>query len=147
MANQAYYCESRQAQQIGRQIEQHREARGWTKRDLAARMGVDAAQVSRWERGSSVPPLARLLRLAEIFHAELIDFLLTTQEVGVGARLRRASELSGPAVRAAVVAVFEAGLAVATMEGEKLEAVLGALAVVEGTSRASGEKKGPRGAF
>jgi transcriptional regulator with XRE-family HTH domain len=49
---------------VGLNIRVAREAKGWTQRDLAARVGVVDLAVSRWERGVAMPQPEHLMRLS-----------------------------------------------------------------------------------
>lgn len=50
---------------FGKVIRNLRKEREWTQYDLAAEMEVDAAFISRIERGRKVPSLETILRLAQ----------------------------------------------------------------------------------
>jgi transcriptional regulator with XRE-family HTH domain len=49
---------------LGRNISEKRKEIGWTQADLAEQIGVDTETISRFERGSNMPSLLRLERLA-----------------------------------------------------------------------------------
>jgi transcriptional regulator with XRE-family HTH domain len=42
------------------------QAQGWSKRDIAERLGVEAPTVSRWENGTRQPELALLPRIDQL---------------------------------------------------------------------------------
>src|ERR1051325_1432371 len=50
---------------IGHRIRMLRERRGLTRDELAARVGVHAGSIARWETGGSVPHAYTLERIAE----------------------------------------------------------------------------------
>lgn len=50
---------------LGANIAERRKKLGWTQADLAERIGVDTETVSRFERGSNLPSLHRLEKLAD----------------------------------------------------------------------------------
>lgn len=49
---------------LGKNISEKRKEIGWTQAELAEQIGVDTETISRFERGSSMPSLLRLERLA-----------------------------------------------------------------------------------
>ena len=51
---------------LGKQIQKARLARGWSKSELARRMGASRPAVRAWERGDYKPDKARLLRLRQV---------------------------------------------------------------------------------
>jgi ribosome-binding protein aMBF1 (putative translation factor) len=60
-----------QAYDISVQIVDLRERRGFTQAELAERCGIDQADISRIERGSTSPTTRTLLRIAEALDADL----------------------------------------------------------------------------
>lgn len=48
-----------------------RRAHGYSQEQLAERLGVSRQAVSRWEAGSSMPELAKLVTLCELFEVSL----------------------------------------------------------------------------
>lgn len=50
---------------LGANICERRKKLGWTQAELAERIGVDTETVSRFERGSNLPSLQRLEKLAD----------------------------------------------------------------------------------
>jgi transcriptional regulator with XRE-family HTH domain len=61
---------------FGAHIKNLRQVRGWSQRDLAAKMGNDYQNISALERGKYTPTLIVLMRLAQSFEikiSELID--------------------------------------------------------------------------
>ena len=60
-----------QAYDIAMQVIALREQHGLTQAELAARTGIDQADISRIERGSTSPTARTLQRIAEALDAEL----------------------------------------------------------------------------
>lgn len=60
---------------IGKTIAKYRVLAGLTQSQVAEILGVTNEAVSRMERGSIMPTVARLIRLAEIFGCEVADLL------------------------------------------------------------------------
>lgn len=56
---------------LGANISERRKKLGWTQAELAERIGVDTETVSRFERGSNLPSLQRLEKIAEILKLPL----------------------------------------------------------------------------
>ncbi len=52
-----------------------RKQNGWSQEELADRIGVSRQSVSKWESGTSIPDLDRILKLGEIFGVST-DYLL-----------------------------------------------------------------------
>jgi transcriptional regulator with XRE-family HTH domain len=48
-----------------------REQRGYSQRQLAEALGVEASMVGNWERGKRLPPTERLLQLADLYDLDL----------------------------------------------------------------------------
>ncbi|TDG05128.1 XRE family transcriptional regulator [Paraburkholderia guartelaensis] len=63
------------AKKVGKAIAQERLARELTQERLAEMLGVEQETISRFERGLTLPPLPRLIQLADIFGLPL-DALL-----------------------------------------------------------------------
>lgn len=59
---------------IGPRIREARHLAGMTQKQLAALVHVETIQVSRWERGDSVPSVARLERIAEALGVPVTAF-------------------------------------------------------------------------
>ena len=56
-----------------------RKAQGWTQAELAEKLGYSDKAVSKWERAESVPDVAVLKNLADLFGVT-VDWLLSTDE-------------------------------------------------------------------
>lgn len=67
---------------LGQQIAAHRRALNLTQYQLAERLGVEPETISRFERGTSLPSLKRLLELSDVL------------QTGVGRLLTQASPLA-----------------------------------------------------
>lgn len=61
--------------QVGQRIQQLREEKGWSQRDLAGLLCVSFARISRYEAGEREVPLRMLMRLAQVFGVPM-DFLV-----------------------------------------------------------------------
>ena len=61
-------------------IRQLRQERGWTQLDLAARVGVTRAVISRWERGVTRPWPRHRMRLADHFGISVEDIAVGPAE-------------------------------------------------------------------
>src|SRR5471032_1232077 len=59
------------AKRIGKALAKQRIARNLTQEQVAALIGVEQETISRFERGATLPPLLRLIDLAEIFDVPL----------------------------------------------------------------------------
>jgi len=64
---------------FGGRIKTLRKQRGWTQKELAAKLDVRFAQLNKYESGLHVPPIEKLLALAEVFNTT-IDYLVTGNE-------------------------------------------------------------------
>jgi transcriptional regulator with XRE-family HTH domain len=63
---------------IGQRVRTLREARGWSQRELARRVGLTSKTISNYERGErgvKEPPLSTVQALAEVFGVTVIDLL------------------------------------------------------------------------
>lgn len=60
---------------IGERIIKHRKKNGWSQEELAERLGVSRQSVSKWESGTSVPDINRILEMSELFEVTT-DYLL-----------------------------------------------------------------------
>lgn len=59
-------------------ISQLRKARNWSQEDLAYKLGVSRQSVSKWEQGTSIPDLDKIIKLSQIFDVSC-DYLLKDQ--------------------------------------------------------------------
>ena len=62
---------------IGARIRDSREAKGWTQRQLAHRIDVAEAQISRWENGRALPQPQSLEAVARALEVP-VESLLST---------------------------------------------------------------------
>lgn len=76
---------------LSEKIAGERKKQGWSQEELAERLGVSRQAVSKWESGQSVPDLAKILRLSEIFGVTT-DYLLKESEQGRSEAQRNAEE-------------------------------------------------------
>ena len=61
---------------VGNQIASLRKANGFTQEELAARLGITAQAISKWENGHTLPETAMLPLLAELFECSIDSILL-----------------------------------------------------------------------
>lgn len=66
------------AKKVGRAIARERAVRELTQEKLAELLGVEQETISRFERGLTLPPLQRLIQLADIFEVPLEALLRGT---------------------------------------------------------------------
>jgi transcriptional regulator with XRE-family HTH domain len=64
---------------LGHRIARLRRAKGWNQGELARRIGTTNQQISKYERGSYLPKLDALARIAEVFDTT-VDYLLHGHE-------------------------------------------------------------------
>lgn len=67
--------EARLREQLGRELRRVRLARNLTQADVAERVETDPETISRFERGATLPSLARLLDLAEALDVTVASLL------------------------------------------------------------------------
>jgi transcriptional regulator with XRE-family HTH domain len=60
---------------FGRELRGHREARGWTRTELAYHCGRSVHTVEAWECGHRFPSLATLHALADLFGSTTTELL------------------------------------------------------------------------
>ena len=60
---------------LGERLKQLRRERGWSQADLAAKLGADAGQISRYENGHMTPSAEAVAKLAEVLDVSA-DYLL-----------------------------------------------------------------------
>lgn len=65
-------------ERLGKAIAAQRLARGLSQAQLAEEIGVDKDTVSRFERAAVLPPMARLIQLADVFEMPLEDLIRGT---------------------------------------------------------------------
>ena len=62
-------------QEIGKRILKLRKERNMTQVDLADRLGISYQAVSSWERGNSMPDIAKIPELAELFQVSIDELI------------------------------------------------------------------------
>jgi transcriptional regulator with XRE-family HTH domain len=60
---------------LGERLKQLRRERGWSQADLAAKIGADAGQISRYENSHMTPSAEAVAKLAEVLDVSA-DYLL-----------------------------------------------------------------------
>ncbi len=81
---------------IGYNIRRLRNEKGMTQEQLASRMGVTSAAVSKWESGQSLPDITLVMPLARVFEVttdELMGYDAAVTEAEVDALLERYTQL------------------------------------------------------
>jgi len=71
MFTEEEHAESRCRVEISMTIEDQRKAKGYTQKDLAKKLGVSQAMVSRWENGEENLTIATLAKIAVALGLEL----------------------------------------------------------------------------
>ena len=81
---------------LAENIRSFRKSLGFTQEQLAERLGITLAAVSKWERGSSEPDLSYIMDLAELFHIS-VDALIgfSMRSTDADAEAERIEELAG----------------------------------------------------
>ena len=79
-------------QRLGRNIVRAREERGWLQTDLAKRLGISRARLSKWEKGEHAPPLAGLADLGRVLEKSLDALVLGAAEGEAGILTRSQRE-------------------------------------------------------
>ena len=67
----AGYAAARIAYELGEQVRNLRESRGWSQRDLSRRTGMTQPAIARFEAGGTTPTIPVLQRLARAFDGSL----------------------------------------------------------------------------
>lgn len=66
------YDAARRAFELGAEVRQMREQRGWTQTRLAEAAGMTQSALARFEAGGTIPTLALLERIAQALEAQLV---------------------------------------------------------------------------
>lgn len=78
---------------FGRFLAARRKEKGFTQKDLAARLFVSDKAVSKWERGLSMPDISLLIPLAESLDVTVVELLEGRRSEGAGPDAARTEEL------------------------------------------------------
>lgn len=70
-------------QEIGKRILNLRKDRNMTQMDLADQLGISYQAVSSWERGNSMPDIAKIPELAELFQVSIDELIGSSKVVNV----------------------------------------------------------------
>jgi transcriptional regulator with XRE-family HTH domain len=68
------------AQTLGRRLFQMRVAAGLTVREVARAIGIDHSMIVRYENAQSIPPLDRLIALADLYGSTPAALLASTDD-------------------------------------------------------------------
>ena len=67
---------------LGARVMKLREERGWSRGELAVKLGISSSRLGNWERGENSPPLKKLADLKRVLRVSL-DELITGKAVEV----------------------------------------------------------------
>lgn len=62
--------------EFGARLKQLRKQKGWTQKELAAKVDIRSSQLNKYESGLHTPPVDKLLLFAEVLDTS-VDYLLT----------------------------------------------------------------------
>ncbi len=93
-------------QQLGPRLRDARQTANLTVREVGERLGVDHSMIVRYENGESLPPLDRLIALADIYrltpaallarHAAAVQIIAAIDQAEAGAIARLGALLDDP---------------------------------------------------
>lgn len=81
---------------LGRRIRDRREARAWTQRDLAEKVGLSHGAVALYETGRRQPDLETLQRLAHVLGTSISYLVGETDDPSPPPRVSAAHETAAP---------------------------------------------------
>ena len=81
------------ARSIGARISALRKERGWTQKELAARLHVTDKAVSKWETAVNVPDVSLWQPMADLFQISLLEFL-GMEGTGTETAVQKIAEIS-----------------------------------------------------
>jgi transcriptional regulator with XRE-family HTH domain len=58
-----------------------RKSNGWTRTDLALRVGVSMVTIGKWEKGETRPKLGSVRMLASVFQVSISTFFTETKDI------------------------------------------------------------------
>lgn len=97
-------------QQLGRRIQEHRKAQGFTQEQLGALLGVSAQAVSKWENGESAPDIGLLPSLCQALATSADGLLGIEATAGLESLaeqlVSRLTQLKGAAREAALFGLY-----------------------------------------
>jgi len=79
---------------VGRRIAAVRRERGWTRVELAGKLGVSRERLANWELGDHAPPLGMLIRLKRVLGVTLDELVAGERPAGRGMSERDRKELA-----------------------------------------------------
>jgi transcriptional regulator with XRE-family HTH domain len=89
--------------QFGQRILRLRQAKGWSRRELARRLGVSQERLGYWERGEHAPSLAALAALREALGVPIDELVIGDRAPAAAAGLSRERRLAALSHLAAVM--------------------------------------------
>ena len=60
---------------FGARLKELRKQKGWTQKELANQLDISFSHLNKYESGMHIPPIEKLIQLAEIFNVTL-DYLV-----------------------------------------------------------------------
>ena len=73
-----------------------RKKSGWSQEELAEKLNVSRQAVSKWEGAQSIPDMARIVQLSELFHVSTDYLLKDEMEQADGTEIVQDSSAEGP---------------------------------------------------
>lgn len=78
------------AELVGKIIHKERKKRNWNLENLGSKLGITGKQISKYEKGTPMPPIDMLLKLCDVFDCEL-GYLLGEEDYSEGTKLQTAA--------------------------------------------------------
>lgn len=66
---------------IGRFIADERKRKGYTQKQLSEKLGISDKTISKWERGKTMPDIASVIKMSDLYHISLDELLKGDQDM------------------------------------------------------------------